>query len=219
MKFASFMAALSLLMVGVGAIASEQAPTSMQMASRPHRPSTQASVSADATQLILTPSRGRPQAIAASSLSAQMLDALDCQRIDLSPSQRLRGQRFFPEAVAIDPATGNVAVGVVLQSCIETDVSAVFVIDPEGDRYTTHLVQVPGSRILPNATATFPLNSIVHIGYFDGDLLVKQADASGSMAILVFATPPDVPVGQYAGCVYTALEEGDRLCPPASVAN
>ncbi|MBW4652930.1 MAG: hypothetical protein KME20_07880 [Kaiparowitsia implicata GSE-PSE-MK54-09C] len=172
------------------------------------------SLSADRTQLSLT-YLGTTHTINASSLNLRVLDAVDCDRLELAPEQILTGQWFFP-SIAIDQNTGNVALPALLRECAGTQVGAVFVIDPQPGAYAIYRVQVPGDRPLPDEFSTFPLSSITDVGYLGSDLLVKHGDASGSTALLVFAQQPTIPVGRYVGCVYTIEEEGRRLCPEDS---
>lgn len=180
------------------------------------RAGTRVQISEDGTQLQLV-SEGRSQTIAADSLNVRVLNGLNCEKLQIEPEQVLNGQRFHP-SVGIDPQTGNAAVGVILQECVETQLSAVFVIDPQGSGHALYRVQVPGANVLQDEFTTYPLRDLINIGYLGSDLLVKHGDASGSSAILVF-TPSNTPAGQYAGCVYTAIEEGRSLCPADSVAN
>jgi len=141
----------------------------------------------------------------------RVLNGLNCEAADLEPEQRMTGQRFFP-APAVDPQTGNVAVGVLLDECFETQVSAVFVVDPQGSGYALYRVSVPGPNPLPDEFSTFPLNSITGLGYLNNELLIQQGDASGTEALLVFSTG-QFPAGEYRGCIYTEEGESQRLCP------
>jgi hypothetical protein len=157
---------------------------------------------------------GRKTTIDADVLNAQILDGVNCQKGTLEPRQVLSGQRFFGNrALAIDPLTGNVAVGVVMQDCFDTFTSAVFVIDPQTPgTYMIHRVSVPGSRATDEAS-TFPLNAIERVRYLDGALLIRNGStAVESKALLVF-TPSTTPAGKFAGCVVLAQGEGRSLCP------
>jgi hypothetical protein len=158
---------------------------------------------------------GRKTTVNANSLNAQILDGVNCQRGTVEPRQTLSGQRFFSNrALAVDPLTGNVAVGVVMQDCLETFTSAVFVIDPQAPgSYAIYRVQVPGARALGDEFSTFPLNSIERVRYLDGALLVRNGStAVESKALLVF-TSGTTPAGKFAGCVVLAQGEGRSLCP------
>ncbi|MGG6293410.1 hypothetical protein ACQ4M4_03215 [Leptolyngbya sp. AN02str] len=207
------MAGFGLLLVGVGAIAQESIQFAGRPSSEPSQSAPTVSLSSDRTQLYIQ-HNGSTQTVNAADMNVRVLDALDCNVIDLAPEQTLSGQWFFPN-VAVDPNTGNVAVGVMLQECVETQVSAVFVVDPQPPgAYALYRVQVPGSRPLQDEFTTYALNGVGSLGYLDGDLLIKHGDASGSEALLVFPTQPNRPAGTYAGCVYTEMGEGTRLCPP-----
>lgn len=171
-----------------------------------------ARLSSDRTQLQLRWD-GQRYAIDAEDISAQVLDAVDCNTAQIRDRQTLTGKWFFPESVSVDPVTGNVAVGVLLQECLATQTSAVVVIDPQPGSYRTYTVRVPGARTLPDASSTFPLNGITATGFVGRDLAVRHGDASGSEAMLVFKNGT-TPASMYAGCLYTVDGEGDRLCPP-----
>jgi hypothetical protein len=168
-------------------------------------------VSSDRTQLQLRWDRQR-YFIDAADLTVQVLDAVDCEAADLRERQVFSGQWFFPESVSVDPMTGNVAVGVLLQECLGTQTSAVFVIDPQPRAYSIYRVQVPGNRPLLDEFTTFPLSSIVATGFVGRDLAVRHADASDSEAMLIFQEST-TPAGEFVACVYTRFGESDRLCP------
>jgi hypothetical protein len=158
---------------------------------------------------------GRKTIVPVDSLNAQILDGVNCQKGTVEPRQTLSGQRFFGNrALAVDPLTGNVAVGVVMQDCFDTFTSAVFVIDPQSPgTYAIYRAQVPGARPLGDQGSTFPLNAIERVRYLDGDLLVRNGStAVESKALLVF-TPGTTPAGKFAGCVVLAQGEGRSLCP------
>jgi len=181
------------------------------MASRPSRNNTTVRLRNDNTVLEIRANRQRIT-LTPDNFEVRVLDAVNCQEARLEPEQRLTGTRFFP-SVAVDSQTGNVAVSVLLQECFETQVSAVFVVDPQGaDTYALYRVQVPGSTSLRDEFTTYPLNSIVGLGYLNNELLIQQADASGTEALLVYSTSQH-PSGQYRGCVYTEDGESRRLCP------
>ncbi|GAB4145157.1 MAG: hypothetical protein Fur0046_22740 [Cyanobacteria bacterium J069] len=213
MKKSLFLTAAIALLTTAGAIALSN-PQQSIAGGRQSR--TRAEVIANGAQLRLT-AQGQTQIIDADRLNVRVLNGLNCEKLQLEPEQVLNGQRFHP-SVGIDAQTGNVAVGVILQECVETQLSAVFVIDPQGSGHALYRVQVPGETVLQDEFTTYPLKDLIQIGYLGRDLLVKHGDASGSSSILVF-TPSNTPAGQYAGCVYTEIVEGTSLCPPESVAN
>ncbi|MCU0565640.1 MAG: hypothetical protein MUF49_03485 [Oculatellaceae cyanobacterium Prado106] len=159
---------------------------------------------------------GRTTTVDVSDLNAQVIDAVNCRTGRIEPRQTLSGMRVFGNRrLSVDPTTGNVAVGVVLQECLGTQTSAVFVIQPQnnGAAYAIYRAQVPGSRALPDEFSTYPLGAIQRVRYLDGDLLVRNGSiAVESQALLVF-TPSNTPAGEYAGCVVTRQGEGRSLCP------
>jgi|GEM_PF-3170962 len=155
---------------------------------------------------------GETMTLTPDDFEVRVLDAVDCALLRLEPEQRMQGQMFF-ETVAVDPQTGNVAVGVLLDECVGTQVSAVFVLDPQPGAYTLYRVSVPGDRALPDEFSTFPLDSILNLGYFGNQLLIQQGDASGTTSLLVFSVD-EHPAGSYRGCVVTEFVEGNDPCPP-----
>jgi hypothetical protein len=172
---------------------------------------------ANNTQLELEWS-GKKSTVSASSLNVNVLDGVDCARGSIKPQQRLSGQKFFGNrALSIDPLTGNVAVGVVLQDCYETFTSAVFVIDPQAPgSYAVYRVQVPGIKALGDEFSTFPLDAIRRVRYLDGDLLVKNGSTAVTNEDLLVFTPSTTPALKFAGCVNTRMEEGRSRCPERS---
>ena len=128
-------------------------------------------------------------------------------------SKALAAQRVVGE-VAVDSETGNIAVPVLLDSCLDTDQSAVFVLDPdETGRYLFYRTQLPGSRILPNEFSSYAFSSVLDVRYWNGSLYVQQGTASGAESVVIFRADT-TPAGRYAGCgVVTVGEGSDRLCP------
>ncbi|MFK8185644.1 MAG: hypothetical protein AB8B99_19890 [Phormidesmis sp.] len=151
-------------------------------------------------------------AVANSSWNLNVLDALDCASFSLVPEKVMEAQRVVG-VPAVDSVTGNVAVPVLLDSCAETDQSAVFVLDPnEGGGYALYRSQLPGDRNFPNEFSSYAFSSITGVQYWDGYLLVRQANAAGAEAISVFL-PGSGPVGDYGGCgVVRAGEGANVLC-------
>lgn len=153
-------------------------------------------------------------AVADSTWNLNVLDALDCDSLSLVENKTLSAQRVVGK-VAVDSATGNIAVPVLLDSCVETDQSAVFVLDPsEGGGYALYRTQLPGSRSFPNEFSSYAFNSILDVRYWNGALYVQQGSASGAESVVIFRADK-TPAGSYAGCgVVTVNQEGaDRLCP------
>ncbi|MEO1377923.1 MAG: hypothetical protein AAFW70_27315 [Cyanobacteria bacterium J06635_10] len=153
------------------------------------------------------------QTIKANRLKIRVLDSLTC---DGTPVQRqtLSGKRFFSQAVKLDKKTGNLAVGVLLQNCLDQNISAVFILQPEPNwtNYLIHRVSIPGKRLINDRFSTYPLQRIKTIGFIDGNLLIKHADATNSEAILVY-TSSNKSVGKYAGCVVTQQNYSNSICP------
>lgn len=174
-------------------------------------PTTRVEIVQEGRQLRLTDA-GQTLSIDANAIDVDVLDALNCDRLELVNRQTLSGQRFVQGTAAVQPDTGTVAIGLLLQDCVETQVSAVIVLEPEDGSYSIQTLQVPGRRPLRDNQTTYALNSITALDFLQADLLVKHADASGSEALLVFSAE-DPERLQFAGCVYTRLGEGDRLCP------
>ncbi len=160
-------------------------------------------------------------AVTGSNWNVTVLDALDCPSLSLVEQKTLGAQRVVGDPV-VDRTTGNVAVPVLLDSCIETDQSAVFVLDAnEGGGYALYRAQLPGDRVLvdlaapnfPNEFTSYPFSTISDMRYWDGSLLVRQGSASGAESIVVFR-PAQTPAGLYAGCAVVTQNEGASvLCP------
>lgn len=190
------------------------APSSVAVAPTPAGGIPQVSVVNDGDALQLDWPSGRSDVItvADSSWNLNVLNALDCASLSAVPEKVLEAQRVVGRP-AVDSATGNVAVPVLLDSCVETDQSAVFVLDPnEGGGYALYRSQLPGEQAFPNEFSTYAFNSITGVQYWDGYLLVRQANAAGAEAISVFL-PGTNPAGQYGGCsVLRAGEGANRLC-------
>jgi hypothetical protein len=148
-----------------------------------------------------------------SDWNVNVLNALDCQRGERVEEKTMTAQRVVGEP-AVNSVTGNVAVPVLLDSCIETDQSAVFVLNPtEGGGYALYRTQLPGDRDFSNEFSTYGLSSLKGVRYWDGSLLVRHGSASGAEALVIFRTD-STPAGVYAGCGITLVGEGsDRLCP------
>ncbi|MGD1912791.1 MAG: hypothetical protein ACFB2X_18665 [Rivularia sp. (in: cyanobacteria)] len=153
------------------------------------------------------------QTIKASRLKIRVLDSLNCDGIQVQ-RRTLSGKRFFSQAVKLDKKTGNLAVGVLLQNCLNKNISAVFILQPKPNwtNYVVHRVSIPGKRLISDRFSTYPLRRIKTIGFIDGNLLIKHADATNSESLLVY-TSSDKPVGKYAGCVVTQQNYSNSICP------
>ncbi len=160
-------------------------------------------------------------AVTGNNWSVNVLDALDCPSLSLVEQKTMQAQRVVGEPI-VDSTTGNVAVPVLLDSCIETDQSAVFVLDAnEAGGYALYRAQLPGDRVLvdlaapnfPNEFTSYPFSTISDMRYWDGSLLVRQGSASGAESIVIFR-PAQTPAGFYAGCAVVTQNEGASvLCP------
>ncbi|MEL6453874.1 MAG: hypothetical protein AAFQ40_04050 [Cyanobacteria bacterium J06623_5] len=150
--------------------------------------------------------------VAGSTWNLSVLDALDCASLNLVDQKVMEAQRIIAEPV-VDGITGNVAVPVLLDSCVETDQSAVFILDPtEGGGYALYRAQLPGDRNFPSEFASYAFSSIISLGYWNGALSVRQGSASGAEAVMRFRSD-GTPSGTYAGCGVLTTGEGiSRLC-------
>ena len=150
--------------------------------------------------------------VANSNWNLNVLDALDCESLSLVDEKVLEAQRVVGQP-AVDATTGNVAIPVLLESCVETDQSAVFVLDPnEGGGYALYRSQLTGEQTLPNEFSTYAFSSITGVQYWDGYLMVRQANAAGAETIAFFL-PGESPAGEYGGCgVVRGGEGADILC-------
>ncbi|MEL6855559.1 MAG: hypothetical protein AAFO83_10695 [Cyanobacteria bacterium J06607_13] len=150
--------------------------------------------------------------VAGSTWNLSVLDAVDCASLNVVDQKVMEAQRVIAEPV-VDGITGNVAVPVLLDSCVETDQSAVFILDPtEGGGYALYRAQLPGDRNFPNEFSSYAFSSIISVGYWNGALSVRQGSASGAEALMRFRSD-GTPSGTYAGCgVLTAGEGISRLC-------
>ena len=152
-------------------------------------------------------------AVADSTWNINVLDALDCTSTSLVETKTLSAQRVVGE-VAVDSETGNIAVPVLLDSCLETDQSAVFVLDPsEGGGYALYRTQLPGSRNFPDEFSSYAFNTLLAVRYWDGALYIQQGSASGAESVVIFRADR-TPAGSYAGCGVVTVNEGSgKLCP------
>lgn len=151
--------------------------------------------------------------VAGSNWNINVLDALDCASTRQVEQKTITAQKVVGTPV-VDSVTGNVAVPVLLDSCIDTDQSAVFVLDAnEGGGYALYRAQLPGDRALPNEFSTYAFSSLSGLSYWDGSLLVRQNDASGAESLIIFRPSAD-PAGEFAGCgVVNSGEGAGALCP------
>ena len=158
--------------------------------------------------------------VAGSSWNINVLDALDCESLSVVAQKMMVAQRVQGSPV-VDAATGNVAVPVLLDSCVEVDQMAVFVMDPaEGGGYALYRTQLPpvtgalsqGTFAFPNEFSSYAYSTILEMRYWDRALLVRQGSASSAEAISIFRSGL-TPAGIYAGCgVVSDLEGASALC-------
>ncbi len=182
----------------------------------PERPAlaTRAEVVNDGRGLKITRD-GKSRVLFATSLDINIIDALDCGSLSQVPQKRFN-TRFLSGDVAVDFGTGLIAVGAILDECVETQQSAVFIIEPQGqgvDSMAFYRLAVPGAQALPDGVSSYALDSITGLGYLQGHLMVRHATVADNEALLVFK-PGRTPAGEYAGCI--ELREGENpagLCP------
>jgi len=158
--------------------------------------------------------------VTGSSWNINVLDALDCESLSVVAQKMMVAQRV-QGAPVVDETTGHVAVPVLLDSCVDVDQMAVFVLDPaEGGGYALYRTQLPpvqgalsqGTFSFPNEFSSYAYSTVVSMQYWDGSLLVRQGSASGAEAISIFRMGP-TPAGTYAGCgVVNNLEGATALC-------
>jgi hypothetical protein len=152
--------------------------------------------------------QGQTYTIDADELAVRVLDTFDPETGE-TVDRRMSGQRIVD--VDVDSTTGNIAVGVLLDYFAATNTSAVFIIDPQPGAYAIYRAQVPGSRPLPDEFSTYELRTIESVRFADGNLIVRQGDASGAEALVVFK-PAETPAMEYVGCLDINAGEGRGLC-------
>ncbi|MEL6352588.1 MAG: hypothetical protein AAFR58_12560 [Cyanobacteria bacterium J06627_28] len=150
--------------------------------------------------------------VASGNWTLNILDAVDCPTLSLVDQKVMAAQRVVGTP-AVDEMTGNVAVPVLLDSCVDVDQSAVFVLDPtEGGGYALYRTQLPGNRNFPNEFSSYSFSGIDDVRYLEGSLLVRQFSNAGSRALMIFRAG-NTPAGAYAGCgVVTVGEGASVLC-------
>ena len=149
------------------------------------------------------------------SWDINILNALDCESLSVVEAKMMSAQRIVGTPV-VDPMTGNVAVPVLLDSCVEVDQMAVFILDPaEGGGYALYRTQLPAvrgslqsaNRGFPDEFSSYAYNTVLGIRYWDRTLLVRQGSAAGTEVISLFR-PGQTPAGLYAGCGIVREGEG-----------
>jgi hypothetical protein len=194
-------------------LATGQQPNRSSAPTPPSQPTNlQARVTGEGKTLEIT-FLGERHLVEVTSLNINLLDSVNCGTLQPLPEQQLTVKRMVGEP-AIDPATNRIAIGTLLDECVETQLSAVFIVEvqPNG-AVAFYRVQVPGPQPWPNEFSSYPLQSITGLQFWKGNLLVEQSSAADSRALLVFR-PDRTAVGKYAGCVVLNSGEGPSLCPP-----
>lgn len=155
--------------------------------------------------------QGETYSINVNELNVRLMDSVNRETYN-QVEKVMNGQRFIRDSISVDPKTGNIAVGVVLDYFAATSFSAVFIIAPQPGAYAIYRVQVPGAKPLPDEFSTYSLDTIDYVRFLEGDLLIKHGDASGTTALLVFK-PANTPAIDYAGCVDLESGESRSVCP------
>ena len=169
----------------------------------------QADILADGEQLQIE-TQNQTYTLNASDLSVFVLDSYDPQTGE-TVDREMMGERFT--GLSINPSTGELAVGLFLDYFAATTTSAVLIIDPQPDGYTTRVAQLPGPRPLTSDAATYPFSSLNSVRFVSDDLQVTHGDAAGNVALEVFSALMTPPL-QHAGCVDLLTTAGtDGLCP------
>lgn len=152
---------------------------------------------------------GKTYTFNAQDLRAEVMGSINCQKMERVDRQNLTVTNFMRDQVSVNPQTGDIAIGVILQYCALTQESAVVLLQPKADgSYQSAMLQVPGKQALPSNTATYPLGYIKGVRYTNGNLMVSHGNAAGAEAELVFRS------GEFASCRVTGAGEGTgNLCP------
>jgi hypothetical protein len=205
----AWMIALGLLPLSVGLFASANPP--LEAPDNSFLPTV--SVLDDGTQLRLDWENGASTTIAIQEWNINVLNALDCEAAALVDEQVFTARHIIATP-AVDPLTGNVAVPVLLNECLETQQMAVFIVDAHpSEGYALYRAQLPGERTLPHEFSSYPFSSIQKVQYTDSALHVWHSSASGAEAMVTFS-PSISPANQFESCDITQTNEGaDRLCP------
>ncbi|MEM9164182.1 MAG: hypothetical protein AAGC54_14080, partial [Cyanobacteria bacterium P01_F01_bin.4] len=137
------------------------------------------SVLDDGTKLRLDWPEGQSNTIDIGGWNMNVLNALDCEALEIVPEKVMFARRIIGEPT-VDSNTGHVAVPILLNECVETQQTGVFVVEPQGfESYALYRAQVPGDTDFPNELSSYPLDSISGIQYWDSSLLVRHGSASG----------------------------------------
>ncbi len=151
---------------------------------------------------------GNTYTIDVDELNVLVLDSYDIETGN-QVDRELSGDLFVEATV--NPLTGHIVVGVVLDYFAATTTSGIFVIDPQPGGYAIYRVQVPGPRPFPNEFSTYGLGDISSLRFVEENLLVEYGDAASNTAIMTFQ-PGNTPAMEYANCVDVVVQEGRGLC-------
>lgn len=151
---------------------------------------------------------GNTYTIDVDELNVLVLDSYDIETGN-QVDRELSGD-LFAEAT-VNPFTGHIVVGVVLDYFVATTTSGIFIIDPQPGGYAIYRLQVPGPRPFPNEFSTYGLRDISSLRFVEENLLVEHGDAASNTSILTFQ-PGNTPAMEYANCVDVVVREGPGLC-------
>lgn len=151
---------------------------------------------------------GNTYTIDVDELNVLVLDSYDIETGN-QVDRELSGDLFAE--VTVNPFTGHIVVGVVLDYFAATTTSGIFIIDPQPGGYGIYRVQVPGPRPFPNEFSTYGLRNISSLRFVEENLLVEHGDAASNTSILTFQ-PGNTPAMEYENCVDVVVREGPGLC-------
>jgi hypothetical protein len=151
---------------------------------------------------------GNTYTIDVEELNVLVLDSYDIETGN-QVDRELSGDLFAE--VTVNPLTGHIVVGVVLDYVAAVTTSGLFIIDPQPGGYAIYRVQVPGPRPFPNEFSTYGLGDIMSLSFVEENLLVQYGDAASNTSIMTFQ-PGNTPAMEYANCVDVVIEEGPGLC-------
>lgn len=152
---------------------------------------------------------GNTYTIDVDELNVLVLDSYDIETGN-QVDRELSGDLFAE--VTVNPVTGHIVVGVVLDYFAATTTSGIFVLDPQAGGYAIYRVQVPGPRPFPNEFSTYGLRDITSLSFVEENLRVQYADAAGNRSTITFQ-PGNTPAMEYANCVDNmVVEGGPGLC-------
>ncbi|MBO0350809.1 hypothetical protein J0895_17405 [Phormidium pseudopriestleyi FRX01] len=151
---------------------------------------------------------GNTYTIDVDELNVLVLDSYDIETGN-QVDRELTGDLFAE--VTVNPLTGHIVVGVVLDYFAATTTSGIFIIDPQPGGYAIYRAQVPGPRPFPNEFSTYGLRLISSLRFVEENLLVEYGDAASNISIMTFQ-PGNTPAMEYVNCVDVVVREGPGLC-------